>query len=281
MLFASRPGWNILTATLVLSLMLHGLFLLGMSLQRREQGQKMRIITRVDVVDEVQLPRTAAVKQRPRVKVPPPPLPDKVVQRAGHKGTRPGVGGDPAPAPKALKMDLPRSRAPEFNRDSAVLRDRSVDGDPERGNPFGDPNGVHGGTGEGGNGPGGTGGGGDGGFGAPPPESAEQILRQGTVECKGCHTPLTRPLNVELLANSTGWNIGMPGPPDVTPIEVQFEFQLDAQGKILKLRILKTSPDPQIQEALKYFAAMHEFTPPGEPTYAVCNYKFYPPRSIR
>lgn len=289
MLMARNAGWNVLIATLVLSVMVHCLVLLAVSLQRHREEARLRVVARVDVIDQLQLPQAPAVPQRPRIKVPEVPLPDRIVQREGHQGTRPGVGGDPAPAPKSLKMELPKNSVPQAARhDSPMLTDRSIDGDPDRGNAFGDPDGVHGATGEGGNGPGGTGGSGDGGRAPapPPPSTPEDIVRQGAIDCKGCHavgyTPegqhnKGRPLNVEMLANTTGWNIGPGRTNSSQPIEVEFEYQLTAEGKVEKLRILKTSSNRDIAEALKYFAMMHEFTPPGFPVTLVANYVFYPP----
>lgn len=288
---ARNAGWNALIATLVLSVMVHGLCLLALSLQRGREPEKLRVVARVDVVDKLQLPKQMQV-ERPRIQVPDVPLPDKVVQRQGHKGTRPGVGGDPAPAPKSLKMELPKSTTPQAaRRDSPMLSDRSIDGDPDRGNAFGDPNGVHGGTGTGGNGPGGTGGSGDGGVAPPRPATPEDIVRQGVIDCAGCHdvTPVPerpdgtrggQPLNVEQLSNTTGWNIGPARSNSSTPIEVEFEYQLAADGKVERLRILKTSSDPDIAEGLKYFAMMHQFTPPGVACTKIAKYKFYPPPGL-
>ena len=283
MLYASRPISNLLIAALILSVMVHGLAFLWMSLARTEAEKPLRVVARVDVVDKLQLPTRPVLKQIPRLKVPPPPL-QRPVQRAGYQGTRPGVGGDPAPAPKSLRMELPRNaRRQPLNPNSSVLSDRSIEGDPDRGNAFGDPNGVHGATGAGGNGPGGTGGGGDGGFAASTDPLA--VLRAGAIKCNGCHISSSvgpeinvRPLNIEMMSQDTGWNIGS-GPQDGCSIEVQFEHHLDAKGRVLGVRILKTASDPVLQEAMKYFAAIHEFTPPipAVETYVVSTYLFYPP----
>ena len=231
---------------------------------------------------------------RPRTAIPKvAPLPQRQVPRPGHKGTRPGTGGDPAPAPKALRMHLPQSSSNRtVNPNSRVLQGSSTEGDPDRGHAFGDPNGVHGGTGTGGNGPGGTGGegggDGDGGFQITAATTPEDILRAGVIQCNGCHAQgnlgpaATRPINVETMSDSTGWNIGQ-APKGRYAIPVEFEYQLDADGKVLNIRILKTAQNPVLQEALKYFAEIHQWTPPNPraPCYAVAIYNFYPPDGLR
>ncbi len=288
MFLTSRPSnLSILKATLVLSLLLHGLGVLAFSLVPEEEPQKLRVVARVDVVDKLRLPAQPAVRMLPRPK-PPPPLPDRLVRQAGWVGTRPGEGGDPAPAPKALRMNLPRSQRSQTNPDSNVLRGQSVEGDPDRGNAFGDPNGVHGGTGEGGNGPGGTGGSGQGGY-AAANATPEDIMRAGLVECNGCHVepgkdgqpPIRpRPLSLEMMAQSTGWRINQFASRE-GGVEAEFEYELDADGRVLKLRILKTSNDPVLREALSYFASLAEWTAPGKHCYAVAPIRFHPPQMGR
>lgn len=295
---ARYPGWNILVATLVLSALAHALFLLAVSLAPGPSSPKLRVVTLVDVIDRLELPseKSPAVS-RPRFQA---PLPDRFVTRPGHAGTRPGQGGDPAPAPRSLQMELPRSAPQAARPNEPTLSSRSTSGGVDRGSAFGDPDGVLGGRGEGGTGgmgPGGTGGSGDGGRAAPepplpdPPDTPLEILQAGTIDCKGCHdAPGTRPppnrpgvrrggqpVNVEQLAHTSGWNIGSPPPAGVEPIEVQFEYQLSYEGRVEKLRILKTSSDPAIAAALEHFAMMHEFTPPGYPATLIANYLFYPP----
>ncbi len=292
MFLTSRPSWGLLKATLFLSLLVHGLLLMWFSLIRPETTQTIRVVSKVNVVDNLSLPNQQELKPRPRLKVPEIPLPDRQVERAGHKGTRPGVGGDPAPAPKSLRMQLPRNSRPELvNPDSNVMSGRSIDGDPNRGNAFGDPQGVHGGTGTGGNGPGGTGGDGDGGWSASGGGSPEALLRAGVIHCNGCHASneqgvpaTTRPINVEMMSQSTGWNIyGGGDESSGCGVDVEFEHKISAEGKVLQIRILKTSQDPAVREAIEYFAEIHEFTPPvpRATTYAISHYRFYPPGAAR
>lgn len=277
--------WNALIATLILSLMVHALTLLAVSLRRAPESPRMRVVAKVDVIDKLQAPPPPKEIERPKF-VPPPP-PDKVVKNTGHQGTRPGVGGDPAPAPKSLKMELPKNQVPQAaNRNSAVLTDRSVDGDPDRGNAFGDPNGVHGGTGTGGTGPGGTGGDGDGGTAPPPPpQGPEALLRSGHIQCTGCHfEPVdaamsSQPANIEALEHDTTWSIRGGGtPPPGRKVDVTFEFQVAPDGKIEKVTVLENTGSNEEKEALVYFARMHQFTPPNRPIRIHAHYSFYPLR---
>jgi hypothetical protein len=284
-MFVTPQPTNVIKATLILSIMLHGLVLLALSGSSQESTEKVRIIAKVDVVDDIQLPEKPKAAALPRIKVPPPPkIP---VQRPGHKGTRPGVGGDPAPAAKSLRMDLPKAqRPPAVNPRSSVLRGKSIGGDPERGTAFGDPDGVHGGTGTGGTGPGGTGGDGDGGQSVAADASPEEILRAGIIDCNGCHVNRasmagdppqpTRPLNLEMMSLNTGWQINQ-HPTRQGGLEAEYEYELDPSGKVLNIRVLKAPYNPQIREVLQYFASMAQWTPPGVHCYAIMPIKFHPP----
>jgi len=288
MLVASQPTANVIKATLILSVMLHGLILLALSGTSQEKPEKVRVIAKVDVVSDIKLPDKPKAATLPRLKVPPPPPPKIPVLRPGHKGTRPGVGGDPAPAPKSLRMNLPKNRRPAaVNPNSSVLRGKSIDGDPDRGTAFGDPDGIHGGTGTGGNGPGGTGGDGDGGQAMVSANaSTEDILRAGIIDCNGCHVNRvnlagavpdeTRPLNLEVMSQNTGWQINQ-HPSRPGGIEAEYEYELDPSGKILNVRVLKAPYDPQIREVLDYFASMAQWTAPGVHCYAIMPIKFHPP----
>lgn len=273
------PRSRILLATMILSLLIHGIVLLAMSLRRAPEVPKLRTVAQVDVVRGSEVP---VHRQKPK-KIPPRPLTRPVV-KAGHEGTRPGVGGDPAPAPLSLKLDLPQT-APRARDPKGLRLDRSVAGDPRRGNPFGDPKGVPGGVGSGGSGPGGTGGGGDGGFAmeptppAPAPDAPVR-LQNGTIFCTGCHNTRTQPLNIERLALDRGWDVrGGEPPPGAGPgVVAEFEYLLDPDGHVDKVVILQNSTDPEEAEALTAFAAMHEFTPPGMGVKVRVRYRWFPDR---
>src|SRR5690606_12058168 len=119
------------------------------------------------------------------------------------------------------------------------------------------------------NGPGGTGG--NAGGTADP----VAVLKRGTIYCAGCHDTRTRPINVEYLGSDSGWDI-RGGPPDETGslVEAVFDFHLDAKGKVRKVTVVKSSDREDERQALVHFAAMHEFTPPGEEAVVRIRYLF-------
>ena len=299
LLHADYDSWPVLKATLVLSILAHGVAWLGMSLSRPPEQPMIRVVSPIQVVDQLNMPVKKKAPAR-RLARPVPSLAPMPAATHDSDG-----GGNPAPAARSLRpgasRDSMRLEMPKLptsqgqNPNSGVLRDLSQEGG-DSGNPFqlGEWNGT-GGTGTGGRGQGGAGGGSGGGTRGGFPgvaKTAEQLLQLGCIRCGECHAydeagneiaraDQPRPENLYRLSNM-GWDVGGGGwavdPKYGTDyLHALYEFEVEPDGRVSKVRILRSSEDPKEKEAITIFAAMHKWTPPGRKMLIRTDYRIYRP----